>query len=341
MRFARIFIAVSIGLVALIAAAWSSAALAIDAPTPYGNWLAAAFAMAVVVSAIRLRPFSRAIGASIVMSFAVAAWWSSLEPSNERNWLTDVSKTTSVSVDGDRVTVRNLRNFTYRGEDDYTPKWEQREYDLSRIVGTDLFLSYWGPRAIAHTILSWEFDDGEHLAVSIETRKEVGESYSALLGFFRQFELYYVVADERDLVGLRTNHRQEDVYLYRLGASPDVARSVFRVAQLHRRDQLTQPERGMVQRGNHELYNSDRGTLATLVARSPFRLANTREWLHRRDGLRAQVYQHDIPFRGITRAKRYQRTRYLGRRPNGFLSANSRRAARTPTPTYSAIVPSN
>jgi hypothetical protein len=90
-----------------------------------------------------------------------------------------------------------------------------------------MFLSYWGSPMIAHTIASWEFSDGRHLAISIETRKEVGESYSAILGFFRQFELYYVVAEERDVIGVRTNHRGEEVYLYRLQASVPTARAVL------------------------------------------------------------------------------------------------------------------
>ena len=80
---------------------------------------------------------------------------------------------------------------------------------------------------IAHTIVSWEFEDGQHLAISIETRKEVGETYSAVLGFFRQFELYYVAADERDVIGVRTNHRGEQVFLYRLKTPVPTARAIL------------------------------------------------------------------------------------------------------------------
>ena len=98
-----------------------------------------------------------------------------------------------------------LTYFDYRSDTDFTERWEDRTYDLSRLGGVDLFMSFWGPTLLAHTIVSWEFDDGRHLAVSIETRKERGEVYSALRGFFRQYELYYVVADERDVVRLRTN----------------------------------------------------------------------------------------------------------------------------------------
>ena len=107
----------------------------------------------------------------------------------------------TAEIQGNQLTVRNVRNFDYRTETDFTPRWETRTYDLSKLRGLDLYVIYWGSPSIAHTILSWEFDDGQHLAVSIETRKETGESYSAVRGFFRQYELYYVLADERDVVG--------------------------------------------------------------------------------------------------------------------------------------------
>ncbi len=162
---------------------------------------------------------------------AVLAWWITLVPSNDRDWLTDVAEQPSAVIDGDRLTVHNVRNFRYRSETDYDAAWETRNYDLADLRAIDLYLVYWGPTLIAHTLLSWEFEDGagnrDYLAISIETRKEKGETYSALLGFFRQYELYYVVADERDVIGLRANHRDEQVYLYRLAASPETARAVL------------------------------------------------------------------------------------------------------------------
>ena len=189
--------------------------------------LVAGFVVATFVALEWLRPFSRALLGLAVLFGAVLAWWLSLEPSNAREWLPDVARLPKATIEGDRVTIENVRNFEYRGEEDYTERWETRRYDLSRLRGVDMFLSYWGSPWIAHTIVSWDFDDGQHLAASIETRKEQGETYSALLGFFRQFEVYYVLADERDLIGLRTDHRGEDVYLYRLTAPPDVARAVL------------------------------------------------------------------------------------------------------------------
>ena len=110
---------------------------------------------------------------------------------------------------GEQLTVHNVRNFDYRTESDFTPRYEDRTYDLSTLRGVDVFMSYWGSPAIAHTIMSWQFDNAPPLAISIETRKRKGQEYSAIKGFFKQYEIIYVVADEHDVVGLRTNHRGE------------------------------------------------------------------------------------------------------------------------------------
>jgi len=208
---------------------WACAALVIDGPAsrPLAGALAAAFSAAAVALFARVRPFRRALAGFAVLFLAVVAWWLSLAPSNDRDWEPSVARLPIATFDGDLVTIENVRNFEYRSEDDYTPRWETRTYDLSKLSGVDMFLSYWGSPWIAHTIVSWRFDDGQHLAVSIETRKERHESYSALLGFFRQFELYYVVSDERDLVGLRTNYRGEDVYLYPLKTPNHIARAIL------------------------------------------------------------------------------------------------------------------
>ncbi|MEF8731368.1 MAG: DUF4105 domain-containing protein [Candidatus Accumulibacter meliphilus] len=154
-------------------------------------------------------------------------WWLSIAPSNTRDWRPDVARLPTASVDGSLLTIRNVRNFTYRSDQDFSERWETRSYDLDTLVGVDLLISFWGPTLYGHTITSWEFADGGHLAVSIETRKEKGEEYSALKGFFRQYELYYVIADERDVVGLRTNHLGETVQLYRIRASADKGRALL------------------------------------------------------------------------------------------------------------------
>jgi hypothetical protein len=174
-----------------------------------------------------MRSLIAATALAVVAPAAVVAWWLTIAPSNDRDWLPDVARTARFTLEGDRLTVANMRDFHYRSDEDFDARWVTRSYDLSKLVGMDLFYSFWGPTLIAHTITSWEFEDGSHLAVSIETRKEAGEEYSALLGFFRQFELAYVVAEERDVIGVRAAHRGEELFLYRLAASPERARRLL------------------------------------------------------------------------------------------------------------------
>jgi hypothetical protein len=208
---------------------WASLALALDGPAS-GAWagaLGAAFALSALALLLGLRPMRRALLALLILWLLVLGWWLGLAPSNAREWQADVAHPPVARIDGDRLTIENVRDFDYRSETDYTERWVTRRYDLSKLRGVDLFLCFWGPTLIAHTIMSWEFDDGQRLAISIETRKEKGESYSALRGFFRRYELYYVISDERDLVRLRTNYRGESVFLYRMAAPPQRARAVL------------------------------------------------------------------------------------------------------------------
>lgn len=212
---------------ALLALAWGALALHFAGPAALATALPAAWVGGGLAVLWWVRPARRAL-VVVAAAFAVLlAWWHMLAPRNDRPWQPDVARTPTGEVHGDRLTLRNVRVFDYRSETDFTERWEDRTYDLSQLTGMDLFLSYWGSPAIAHTIISWDFADGQHLAVSIETRKEVGESYSAVAGFFKQYELVYVAADERDLVRLRTNYRGENVYLYRLRAPVARARAIL------------------------------------------------------------------------------------------------------------------
>jgi hypothetical protein len=215
--------------VALVGVGWGALALWFDGPAE--RWPAGLLAGGLVVGCVALltlvRPLSRGALAALLTLVAVVAWWLTIPPRNDRDWSPDVSRLSRAAIVGNRVTIYNVRNFDYRTETDYTERWETRTYDLDRLRGVDLFLSFWGPTLIAHTIVSWEFDDGPPLAISIETRKEKGESYSALRGFFRQYEVYYVVADERDVIRLRTNYRGERAYLYRIRMQPEQARAIL------------------------------------------------------------------------------------------------------------------
>ena len=213
----------------LVLIAWGCAALWFDGPSsrPFAAALAAVFGLGSSGILFFVQPFRRGAVVCLLVFLLLLGWWYRIAPRNDRNWQPDVAVLPTAEISGDRLTVHNVRNFDYRSETDYTTRWETRTYDLAKLQGLDLFISYWGPRAIAHTILSWQFEDSAPLAISIETRKEEGEEYSALRGFFRQFELYYVVADERDLIRLRTNFRGEEVYLYQLRTPPARARALL------------------------------------------------------------------------------------------------------------------
>jgi len=216
-------------IVVLLAAAWGSLALYFDGPGPRALAIALAvlYGGGTLASLIWIRPFRRGMLIAAAAFAVVFLWWNAIPPSAQRDWARDVARVPTTERRGDLLIVHNVRNFDYRSETDFTIRYEDRTYDLSRLVGLDLFLVYWGSPAIAHTIMSWQFSEGPPLAISIETRKQKGQDYSAIRGFFKQYELIYVAADERDVVRLRTNYRGEQVYLYHLAVSPAAARALL------------------------------------------------------------------------------------------------------------------
>lgn len=208
--------------------AWAAAALAIDGPFAGASAKVASVAWILAcIAAMRLRPARLALAVVVLLDAGLTAWWVSIPARNDRDWMPEYARTVDVEFDGDLVRIDGVRDFRWRSDDDFDALWETRTYDLSKIRAVDIFVSRWGAPMIAHTIMSWEFEDGRHLPISIETRKEIGESYSAVLGFFRQFELYYVVSDERDVIAVRTNVRGEDVSVFRLSAPPSSARALL------------------------------------------------------------------------------------------------------------------
>ena len=181
-----------------------------------------------LVGALRLRSNRQKLGAVATAFLIVLLWWFTLKPRNDRIWQPDVAETAWGEIEGDDVTLHNVRNFEYRTETDYTPRWETRHVKLSQISGLDLPVTYWGSPYMAHPIASFQFAGAPPLCFSIEMRKEMKETYSAVAGLYRQFELIYICADERDVIRLRTNYRQgEDVYLYQLRIPPAQARARF------------------------------------------------------------------------------------------------------------------
>jgi Domain of unknown function (DUF4105) len=190
--------------------------------------LAIAFA-AFAIWAIWLTPQRRMSVVLIVLYLGVVAWWNSISPLHDRQWRPEVAVMPRAFLDGDRVRLTGVRNFEYRTRNDFLVRYQEREISLSHLTGIDFYVSYWSEGLVAHTFLSFIFDNALPLSISIETRPEVGEGFGPIASLFKQFELIYVVGDERDLVGVRANHRRETVYLYRLNASPDDARRLLLV----------------------------------------------------------------------------------------------------------------
>ncbi len=170
--------------------------------------------------------------AACLAAFAVAfggllIWWQRIVPSNDRIWADDVAQMATGTVQGNRVTLRNVRNFDWRSNADYTERWETRDYDLDLLNSVDLIMSYWTIPAIAHVLVSFGFDDGKQVVFSVEIRREKTQSFSEIGGFFKEFELSIIAADERDVIRVRTNIRGEDAYVYRLRMPPSAMRSLF------------------------------------------------------------------------------------------------------------------
>jgi hypothetical protein len=222
------------GLALALATGWGALAVYYLGPGSEALRAALAWGFAALglagVAALAVRRARRPAVLGLTALFAAALFfWSRTTASNDRDWQPDVSVLPYATFDGDLVTIHNIRNFDYRSETDFTPAWYDRTFDLRRLDRVDLVSVYWMGPAIAHTMLSFGFGD-EHVAISIETRKERAESYSSIAGFFRQYELVYVVADERDVIRLRTNYRKdppEDVYVFRVRGPAENGRRVF------------------------------------------------------------------------------------------------------------------
>lgn len=215
----------------LLAAAWGGFALWHQLPVgaelriaAITAWLAVSLLSLVL---ILVRDVRRVLPGYALLTVCLLLWWSTIHPSNDRIWAPEVAEMTNGSVDGNIVTLNNVRNFEWATETDFTPRWETRQFDLDRLASIDLLLSYWSSPAIAHTLVSFGFSDGKFATFSVEIRKEKGEKFSEIGGFFKEFETSVVAADERDIVRLRTNVRGEDVYLYRIAMPKEAMRGLF------------------------------------------------------------------------------------------------------------------
>lgn len=214
-------------LAVLAAAFWGALALWFQAPLRIifvAAWIVVA--IAAIVGAMRgsYLPLALFAAAWILMQ---AWWWLGVRPSNTREWMPEVAEQTHGSVNGNLATLHNVRNFEWRSRTDYDPRWETRTYDLSKLQSVDMALSYWGRPAIAHTMVSFGFSDGQYVIFSVEIRRKQGDKFSEIGGFFRQYELAVLASTEEDSLRVRTNVRGEEGYLYRIQMPPDAARALF------------------------------------------------------------------------------------------------------------------
>lgn len=194
------------------------------------------------VWALWIRPGKRNWIAFAAVCGGVLFWWSLIQPSHKRPWKPEVVVMPLAIFDGDRVRISGYRNSSYRANDDFTIQYEDREIDLSKVTSVDFFISYWKAGPVGHTFVSFNFEDAEPLCISIEVRPEIGEDFAPVASLFKQFELIYVVGTERDIVGVRAAHRDEEVYLYPTRASRANTRKLLE-SYLERINELAdQPE---------------------------------------------------------------------------------------------------
>ncbi|MGH8094971.1 MAG: DUF4105 domain-containing protein [Chthoniobacterales bacterium] len=228
-RFWRGFFLTATWIVLVAFTLWAIGGLYFDFPIATLRKAAAIiYGLGLLATVILVRRPWRKVGIVAAGFIVVLAWWLTLQPSNNRDWQPDVARTAWAEIHGDRVTLHNVRNNDYRTETDYTPLWETRTVYLSKLDGVDLAMTYWGPKWMAHPLVSFVFDDALPVCFSIEVRLQKGEEYSSLGGIYRYAELIYICADERDVIRLRTNFRKgQDVYLYRTKITPQQARQRF------------------------------------------------------------------------------------------------------------------
>jgi len=217
-------------LVRILVVAWATLAIY------YSNlpWFWLRLVLALAFLAFGIWVLWRVRKGPLLLAFAglflgVGIWHMSIHPSHDRPWRPEVAVMPRAIIDGDRVRITGFRNFQYAGRNDFKVRYEEREISISHLTSVDFFISYFLVRPVAHTFLSFEFDNARPLCISIETRPEIGEGFSPIASLFKQFELIYIVGDERDLVRVRTDHRHEDVYMYRIRTSAENARRLFRI----------------------------------------------------------------------------------------------------------------
>jgi hypothetical protein len=231
-RLIWLILTAALALVVALLAAWSSLAIWYRLPVAefargFAAGLFGLFGLCVIKMLFGRRRLW-AILAFTIAFIAVMAWWATIKPIGQANWAPDVARQVTGEIDGDMLTLTKVRDFEWHGKDEFTERWATRTYDLGKLRTIDLFMSYWAGPKIAHVIISFGFEDGEQLAWSVEVRRRVGGAFSPLADLFKSNPLVIIAADERDVVGVRSNFRGEDVQIYRLKASPAAIRLLLR-----------------------------------------------------------------------------------------------------------------
>lgn len=211
-----------------LATAWAGTAMNIQLQG-VAKPLALALLGIVCVAILTLRFYKRRHSwpAFALCAAAIGGWYQTIQPQQNRDWAPDVAHGVTAVIEGSNVTLNNVRDFDWVSETEANAHWETRQYDLTKLTTVDMITSTWGNPDIAHLIVSFGFADQRHIAFSVEIRKEVGESFSTVGGFFRRFELVLIAADEADVVKVRTNMRNEDVHLFPVKLTPDQGRALF------------------------------------------------------------------------------------------------------------------
>ncbi|TWF43989.1 uncharacterized protein DUF4105 [Neorhizobium alkalisoli] len=230
-HIARTLIVVSSAASALLAGLWATLALWYRLPLfdPGKLFICVAYA-ALCLACLTITLRRRSYVAALVLAVAIASvvvWWSTLAPPATADWSPDVARQVTGRIDGDRLTLDGVRDFEWRSNTDFTEGWKTREYDLGQLASVDLFMSYWSGPYIAHMILSFGFKDGQYLAWSVEVRRRRGGAFSPIADLFKSNPLVIIAAEERDVIGVRSNIRGEDVQLFRTNLPPPVGRDLL------------------------------------------------------------------------------------------------------------------
>lgn len=243
----------------LLASIWASLALYYQSPLAM-PWRLISIALWVGIGLFTLvhlwrRSICQGLLIYLALHAALLVWWNSLTPSHNHQWEEDVAQMTSGRIEGDQVTLFNVRNFDWHSETEYTPRWETRQYDLSKLKSVDMLTSHWGMDAIAHVLVSFGFDDHQFVTFSVEIRKKKGQQFSEIAGFFKDYELSILATDERDAIGVRPNVRGEDTFLYRIDMPADIRKKLF-LSYIEQANQLIEQPR---------FYNTVTANCTTLV----------------------------------------------------------------------------